>query len=84
MTVLAGMSTVPPITLLYIDKKGVLLRRAGVIEMEDKRLFKLDANLKLAPANPGTPTHKILLAPGKTTTYILCIDSARGLYIEAL
>jgi len=70
--------------LLYIDKKGVLLRRAGVIEMEDKRLFKLDANLKLAPANPGTPTHKILLAPGKTTTYILCIDSARGLYIEAL
>lgn len=69
--------------LLYGDKQGVLLR-TGVIEMEDKRLFKLDANLKLVPANPGTPTHRLLLAPGKQTTYVLCIDPARGLYIEGL
>jgi hypothetical protein len=71
-------------TLLYVENKGTLDGRAGAIEVEGNRLFKLDSKLKLVPVHPGVPTHPILLAPGKQTNYIICIDAARGLYVEAL
>jgi hypothetical protein len=70
--------------LLYVDKPGAPPQRAGVISVNGDHLFKLDQNLKLVPVTPGIPTHPLLLAPGKQTNYILCIDPARGLYIEAL
>jgi hypothetical protein len=55
-----------------------------VIEAEPDKLFKLGEPMKLIPIAPGPPAKRILLAPGKQTTYIICFDSARGLYIEAL
>ena len=70
--------------LLYADKQGALTRRDAVIAVEGNRLLKMDADRKLIPVTPGTPTNPILLAPGKQTSYILCIDPARGLYMEAL
>ena len=70
--------------LLYADKEGTLTRRDGVIEAEPDKLFKLGEPMKLIPIAPGPPAKRILLAPGKQTTYIICFDSARGLYIEAL
>jgi hypothetical protein len=70
--------------LLYVDRSGAPPQRSGVISVNGDHLFKLDQNLKLAPVTPGIPTHPLLLAPGKQTNYILCIDPARGLYIEAL
>jgi hypothetical protein len=70
--------------LLYVDKPGAPPQRAGVISVAGDHLFKLDANLKLVPVTPGVPAHPLLLAPGKQTNYIMCIDPARGLYIEAL
>jgi hypothetical protein len=70
--------------LLYVDRSGAPPQRSGVISVNGDHLFKLDQNLKLAPVTPGIPTHPQLLAPGKQTNYILCIDPARGLYIEAL
>jgi hypothetical protein len=69
--------------LLYVDKPGAPPQRAVAISAGDQ-LFKMDANQKLVPVTPGVPTHPLLLAPGKQTNYIMCIDPARGLHIEAL
>jgi hypothetical protein len=70
--------------LFYTDRPGVPARLEGVIAVEGNRLFKLDQALMLVPVMPGITPSRILLAPGRQTTYIFCVDPERGMSICAL
>lgn len=83
---LGGVASAPVAgAVLFVDRGGEVERREAVVVLADGTALRRTPENSLAPVDlPAPVVTPVQLMPGKRTTYVLCLDRAQGLLLEAL
>ncbi len=85
LTPLAGNSPKPVAGAIYYEANPAIPFRREVVLQTPEKLVRYSGPLKMIPLSvSGTPTHPILLIPGKQTIYILYFEPEHNFHLEPL